>query len=158
MKKYYQIAIYPVSILGIACILSTLVGILVVTISPSKPSYAWGLIGVGCAVGVAIILPCLIGVLCSPIQMNNEKIVFPTTSEPNFRLKEFTVKIEDIKSITTYVSIGDGLFTSDTRFYVFQLKNGDTFRQAFFSYGKKNEAEIINALKQEVEFIEHVPV
>ncbi len=158
MKKYYQVAIYPVAILGIACVLSILVGVLVVAIVPTKPSFAWGLIGVGCVVGFAIILPCLIGVLCSYIKIDDEKIIFPTPPASNYRLKEYTVKIDDIDSIITYISVGDGFFTKSTRFYIFKLKSGDSFKQVFYNYGKRNEAEIVNTLKKRVKFIEHIPV
>lgn len=158
MKKYYQVLLYPVVVLAICCTLAILSGALLLAFAPSLSKVGGLLVGICSAIGIAIVLPCLIGVLCSYIKIDDEKIIFPTTPTPNYRLKEYTVKIDDIDSIIAYISVGDGFFTRSTKFYIFKLKSGDSFKQVFYNYGRKNEAEIVNSLKKRVKFIEHIPV
>ena len=158
MKKYYQVLLYPVVILAICCALAILLGVLLLAFAPSLSKAGGLLVGICSAIGIAIVLPCLIGVLCSYIKVDDEKIIFPTQPTSNRRIKEYIVKIDDIDSIITYVSVGDGFFTRSTRFYVFKLKSGDSFKQVFYNYGKKNEAQIVNTLKKKVKFIQHIPV
>ena len=86
----------------------------------------------------------------SYLLIDDEKISFPITRSPKLKFKRNEVLFSEIKCLEIRHVDGDGIITKDTNFYKFKLKSGISFKETLFSYGKKQEKEIVAILKQKV--------
>lgn len=67
--------------------------------------------------------------------------------------KKLTIAFVDIESVSKRYAHGDKIISNDTIIYVFTLKNGDTFEELLYHYGKKNEKEIIDIIEERVKAV-----
>ena len=98
---------------------------------------------------------CYLASARSYLLIDDEKIVFPVTRVPKLTRKRNTVYYSDIARIEVRFFKGDFLSqTGDAFFYTFKMKDGSSFTETLYGYGKKHEAEIVTCLKRNVSFID----
>ena len=85
--------------------------------------------------------------------IGNESIIHPVTRVPRLSFKRNQLNFSDIKCVEIIFRKGDGIISKDTNMYKFVLNNWSSFTETFFSYGKKQEQEIVNILKPKVMFV-----
>ncbi len=146
MKKYYQSASLPSLIALICSVLFITAGIFLIIFLPE--AFEWILFFIGLGIPAFLISAAVnIPVVCTPLVIDDEKIVFPITSIPNVLFRKNVVKFSDIESVEAILCKGDGIITTDSYFYKFILVNGVKFTENLRAkYGKKHEKEIVDFL------------
>lgn len=152
MKKYKQPARKLAAALVAVCLLMVTVGILLISFAPQHSDFYFVFLGIGAPLGLIFFI-----ILCicsrSYLLVGEDRIVFPYTRQPKFRLKRYSLAYSDIKYIKVIFYDGIGINIKDSLMYKFVLNNGDSFTEAFFSYGRQPEQEIVELLKRKVRFI-----
>ncbi len=147
MKKYTQSATRSSKVCFLICLFAVLAGVLLACFAPDRFELILLLLGLGIPLGF-LSLTVYIACRSVPLLLEEEAIVFPITRAPKLRFKRNRVRYDEIKRIERHFYKGDGLISGDTNFYRFVLKNGITFTETFFSYGKRQEQEIVDILKE----------
>lgn len=152
MKKYTQPATNIFLSLTIICIVMIVAGAVTFFMAPEQLNLILFFWGIGIPFGtlfVCIWLAC--AYTC--IMIGNESIILPVTRVPRLSFKRNQLNFSDIKCVEIIFRKGDGIISKDTNMYKFVLNNGSSFTETFFSYGKKQEQEIVNILKSKVMFV-----
>lgn len=78
-------------------------------------------------------------------------IVF-TKPKVKYNVKEgLKIHFKDIEKFYSELSKGDLFFSADTTFYYIVLKNNTRIQFTLFNFGKKNEKEIYELLREKIE-------
>jgi hypothetical protein len=153
MEKVYmrkgQIIAFSLAVWGMV-----LFDVIAIIISFIKDDASY--LGLGIIMGGSyetLFIPILIITYKQKLVIGKTRIVFfyktfsPYKEYRRFNCKGMEIRFSEIQNIAFEANYGDGFMTSDTTFVTFYLKNGKNFKTVFYNYGKKQEKEILSALK-----------
>lgn len=154
MRKFYSSGTIPLGIFSLLSLIMTVTGIILLNVGIENSNIVLLLLGLGIPMGI-IALPLFIAILCTFLIVDDKKIIFPITRVPRAKFKRNAIPFSEIECVKMSFTEGDGIIILDSYTLTFVLKNGLEFTENFRSqYGKKQEIEIINLLREKVRFIE----
>ncbi len=159
MRKYCGSAAKKYFVLSLICFLFLTIGVILALVDFEQVGLTVLFIGFGGMAGITF-WGVAVGEYSVSLRMDDDKIILSRSRRmignngiKKIVLKKVTINFSDIKSVSVRSYKGDGIISKDTKFYIFYLQNGDAYEATFYHYGKKREAEIINRLKEKVDFV-----
>lgn len=153
MRKFYRPSANIFAILSVVTAICLIVGIVLLISSSNQIGLAIGLT-MGSVFPFFLFITLFFFDYFSYLQIDETKIIFPrcrrtitNNGKRTLFFKKLEVHIQDIVKIDKRYYKGDHIISKDATFYIFKLKNGDYFEETLFSYGKKQEEEINDILK-----------
>lgn len=149
MEKIYRTSTKYFGILAVLSLLMLISGVCFMIVDVFQDALVLFLLFFG-AMFTLLFMPLFIADYICYLCFGNDRIVFPITRAPRLRFRRMTVKISEIAYVQVGFSCGDGLVRLNTTIYTFHLKNGRSFQETLFSYGKKQEQRIVAVLREKV--------
>ena len=149
MEKIYRTSTMYFGILSVLSLLILISGVCFMIVDVFQDALALFLLFFG-AIFSLLFIPLFIADHLCYLCLGNDQIVFPITRAPRLRFRRMTVKFSEIAYVQVRFSRGDGLVRLNTTFYTFHLKNGLSFQETLFSYGKEQEQRIVAVLREKV--------
>ena len=149
MEKIYRTSTKYFGILAVLTLFMLISGVCFMIVGVFQDALMLFLLFFG-AMFTLLFMPLFIADYLCYLCLGNDRIVFPITRVPKFRFRRMTVKFSEIAYVQVGFSCGDGLVRLNTTFYTFYLKNGLSFQETLFSYGKKQEQRIVAVLREKV--------
>ena len=153
MRKFNSKGKMPFGILSLLCLVMIIIGAIWLGVGIDRIEVGISLLSVGIMLGM-IAFAAFFATARDYLVIDDEKIIFPITRVPKLKFKRNAVLFSEIKCVKIEIYKGDGIVVLDSHMYTFTLKNGLRFTENFAAaYGKKQETEILQRLKEKVHFV-----
>lgn len=155
MKKFSEPSTKVFAVMSAICFLMITVGIALAVSVPDKTDLIFFFFGFGIPLFI-LSLTIFIGCAFRKIIIDEEKIIFAYRRKPVFfnEIKRVSVKHHNGDKPSIFLVILFAIVfhdfwggTKECYSYTFYLSDGTEFTKYFYSYGKKQEREIVAALK-----------
>ena len=148
MKRYSSRGTKLFAIAALICGVVLLIGIILAFADIENIGLPIGVILLGGMLGI-ISLACFLAEKSRTLIIDIDKVIFPKGAEINRKtaFSKTVVKTCEIHSVESKFHKGNKIISDDCFFYTLKLKDGTNITVTLYSYGKKAEKEIFEAIK-----------